>query len=103
MLSGRVLPTLQRAVMAMPLDHNDIMELKKVFDDRYVLQSDCNEKQENINKKFANDDKRIDLILAEQKQLRIEQKSGFKFNNWLTAAILAAIVAAVVAFYFFAT
>ena len=46
----------------MALDHNDIMELKKVFDDRYVLQNDCNEKQESINKKFANDDKRIDII-----------------------------------------
>ncbi len=84
----------------MALDHNDIMELKKVFDDRYVLQSDCNEKQEKINNKLANDDKRIDLILAEQKQMRRETKSGLKFNNWLTAAVLGAIVAAVVAFYF---
>lgn len=87
----------------MAIDHNDIMELKKVFDDRYVLQSDCNEKQENINKKLANDDKRIDLILAEQKQMRKETKSGLKFNNWLTAAVLGAIVVAVVGFYFFAT
>lgn len=87
----------------MALDHNDIMELKKVFDDRYVLQSECNEKQENINKKFANDDKRIDLILAEQKQMRKETKSGLKFNNWLTAAVLGAIVIAMVGFYFFAT
>ena len=87
----------------MALNHEDIMELKKVFDDRYVLQSDCNEKQENINKKFANDDKRIDLILAEQKQMRQETKSGLKFNNWLTTAVLGAIVAAVIAFYFLAT
>ena len=49
-------------VRTVALDHNDIMELKKVFDDRYVLQNDCNEKQEAINKKFANDDKRIDII-----------------------------------------
>lgn len=47
----------------MPLDHDDIMELKKVFDDRYVLQSDCNDKQEGVNKKFANDDKRIDNLI----------------------------------------
>lgn len=46
----------------MALNHEDIVELKKVFDDRYVLQSDCNEKQESINKKFANDDKRIEII-----------------------------------------
>lgn len=84
----------------MALEHDDIMELKKVFDDRYVLQSDCNDKQEKINNKFANDDKRIDLILAEQKQMRKETKNGLKFNNWLTAAILGAIVAAVIAFYF---
>jgi hypothetical protein len=44
------------------LEHDDITELKKVFDDRYVLQSDCNEKQERVNKKFSNDDKRIELI-----------------------------------------
>ena len=46
----------------MPLNHEDIQELKKVFDDRYVLQSDCNDKQEIINKKFSNDDKRIEII-----------------------------------------
>ena len=83
------------------IDHNDIMELKKVFDDRYVLQSDCNDKQERINKKLANDDKRIDLILAEQKMMRKETKSGLKFNNWLTAAVLGAIIVAFVGFYFF--
>lgn len=87
----------------MALDHEDIMELKKVFDDRYVLQSDCNEKQEKINGKLANDDKRIDLILAEQKQMRKETKSGLKFNNWLTTAVLGAIIAGLVGFYFFFT
>lgn len=85
----------------MAVTHEDITELKKVFDDRYVLQSDCNEKQSNINNKLANDDKRIDLILAEQKQMRRETKSGLKFNNWLTAAVLGAIIVAFVGFYFF--
>ena len=85
----------------MPLSHDDIMELKRVFDDRYVLQSDCNDKQEKINGKLANDDKRIDLILAVQKQMRKEQKSGFKFNNWLTTAILGALIVGFVGFYFF--
>lgn len=87
----------------MALTHEDIQELKKVFDDRYVLQSDCSEKQESISKILANDDKRIDLILAEQKQMRQETKNGLKFNNWLTAAVLGAIVVSVVAFYFMAT
>lgn len=87
----------------MALDHKDIMELKKVFDDRYVLQSDCSEKQEAVNKMLANDDKRIDLILLEQKQMRKETRSGLKFNNWLTAAVLGAIIVAVISFYFFGT
>ncbi len=85
------------------IEHDDIMELKKVFDDRYVLQSDCNEKQEKINTKLANDDKRIDLILVEQKLMRKETRSGLKFNNWLTAAVLGAIISAFVGFYFFFT
>lgn len=42
--------------------HEDITELKKVFDDRYVMQADCTERQEAVNKKFANDDKRIEII-----------------------------------------
>ena len=83
------------------MDYNELMEIQKYFDDRYVLQSDCNEKQSEVSKKFANDDKRIDLILLEQKQMRVEQKSGFTFNNWLTAGILAAIIAGFVGFYFF--
>jgi hypothetical protein len=85
----------------MPITHDDITELKRVFDDRYVLQSDCNEKQEEVNKKFANDDKRIDLMIVEQKQMRKETKSGLKFNNWLTAAVLGVIVAGIVTFLFF--
>lgn len=46
----------------MPLNHEDIQELKKVLDDRYVLQSDCNDRQEIVNKRFSNDDKRIEII-----------------------------------------
>ena len=46
----------------MPLNHEDIQELKKVLDDRYVLQSDCNDRQEIVNKMFSNDDKRIEII-----------------------------------------
>lgn len=86
----------------MAISHEDIQEIKKVLDDRYVRIEDCNDRQAEVNKKLSNDDKRIDLILAEQKQMRHEIKSGLKFNNWLTAAVLGAIVAAVVAFYFLA-
>lgn len=51
----------------MTLNHEDIMELKRVFDDRYVLQSNCNENQDTINKKFANDDTRIKLFEQKMK------------------------------------
>lgn len=85
----------------MALSHDDIQELKRVFDDRYVLQSSCNDRQSEVDKMLANDDKRIDLILAEQKQMRKEQKSGFKFNNWLTAGILGSLIAGFIGFYFF--
>lgn len=85
----------------MALTHEDIQELKKVFDDRYVLQSDCSERQDEIQKVLADDDKQIALILQEQKQMRKEQKNGFKFNNWLTAAILGALIVGFIGFYFF--
>lgn len=89
--------------MATNLTHDDITELKKVFDDRYVRIEDCDSVQEGFNKKFANDDKRIDVMLLKQDQLRAETKRGLKFNNWLTAAVLGAIIVAVVSFYFMAT
>lgn len=87
----------------MAITHEDITELKKVFDDRYVMIEDCKDKQEAVNRKFANDDKRIDLMANDIKQMRNETKSGLKFNNWLTSAVLGAIVAAVIAFYFLST
>lgn len=46
----------------MAITHEDFQEIKKVLDDRYVLQSDCDDIQRETNKKFANDDKRIDLL-----------------------------------------
>jgi hypothetical protein len=85
----------------MTITHEDITELKKIFDDRYVRIEDCNDKQEAVNKKFANDDKRIDLILLEQKQMRDETKSGLKFNNWLTTAVLGCIIVGIVTFIYF--
>lgn len=45
------------------MEHDQIMEIQGVFDDRYVLKDDCVERQETVNKKFANDDKRIELLI----------------------------------------
>ena len=73
----------------MAIDHNDITELKKVFDDRYVMQSDCSDRQENINKKLANDDKRIEKLIE-------------RFNVWdkllwvIATAVVSALVVALI-------
>lgn len=72
----------------MPINHEDVQELKRVFDDRYVLQSDCDEVQSNVNKKFANDDKRIALLVHQQ-----------KINNWLTTGIMGGIIALLIKVY----
>ena len=88
----------------MPLTHEEITAIKKevIADCKniFVQIDDCNDKQEQFNSRFANDDKRIDLMAKDIKQMRQETKSGLKFNNWLTAAVLGAIVAAVIGFYF---
>jgi hypothetical protein len=69
----------------MAVTHEDITELKKVFDDRYVMIEDCKETQEKVNNKFSNDDKRIELLINQQ-----------KINNWLTLAIASGIIALVI-------
>ena len=69
----------------MAITHEDLQVIKKELDDRYVLQSDCNEIQEGVNRKFANDDKRIDLLINQQ-----------KINNWLTLAIAGGIISLVI-------
>ena len=76
----------------MALTHEDILALKKEFDERYVQITDCDSVQESMNKKFANDDKRIDRILFEQEQTHKDLKK----NNWLTAAILTVIIGIVI-------
>lgn len=69
----------------MALDHNDIMELKKVFDDRYVLQSDCSETQASVNKKLSKDDTRIELLVHD-----------FKVIKWLITTVAASSIGALV-------
>ena len=69
----------------MAITHEDITEIKKVFDDRYVMIEDCKDTQKQINSKFSNDDKRIELLISQQ-----------KINNWLTLAIASGIIALVI-------
>ena len=76
----------------MALTHEDMQEIKKILDDRYVQIVDCDSKQNDINKKFANDDKRIDKILL----LQESNTKALQKNNWLTTAILSVIIGIVV-------
>lgn len=66
----------------MPVSQEDITTLTGIFDDRYRRIVDCDDIQVDINKKFANDDKRIELLIRQQ-----------TINNWLTGAIASGIVA----------
>lgn len=80
----------------MAITHEDMQEIKKILDDRYVQIVDCDNKQTDINKKFANDDKRLDRIelLQEEGNKKIDK------NNWLTTTILGIIIAGVIGYIF---
>lgn len=73
----------------MALEHKEIQELKKEFfdeaDERYVHIDSCSEKQETVNKKFAHDDKRIEII-----------SHDFKVIKWLVTTVAASSIAALV-------
>ena len=60
------MPTLRRAVMAVALEHSEIQAIKKEIlneaDERYVHINDCTETQNQNSKRFAKDDKRIEII-----------------------------------------
>ena len=72
----------------MAVSHEDMQEIKRVLDDRYVQIADCDKKQTTMNSKLANDDKRIELIISQQ-----------KINNWLTTAIASGIIALLIKVY----
>lgn len=67
------------------ITHEDITELKRVFDDRYVMIEDCKDVQRQVGSKLSNDDKRIELLINQQ-----------KINNWLTLAVASGIIALVI-------
>ncbi len=76
----------------MALTHEDIEELRKVFDREYVRITECNDIQDKNNTKFANDDKRIDRIMY----LQEDANKKLTKNNWLTTAVLSVIIGAVI-------
>ena len=80
----------------MNITHEDITELKKVFDDRYVQIADCDSVQEKFNEKFAKDYIRLERIelLQEVGNKKLDK------NNWLTTTILGIIIAGVIGYIF---
>ena len=87
----------------MALTHEEITAIKKEViaecKNLFVQIDDCNEKQTEVNRKFANDDKRIDRIMYLQeegnKKLDKNNKKLDK-NNWLAITILGVIITTVV-------
>ena len=46
----------------MAIDSNDMAYIRQVLDAVYVMQSDCDDKRDEINKKLSNDDKRRGIL-----------------------------------------
>ena len=80
----------------MALTHEEITAIKKEViaecKNIFVQIDDCNTVQAENNKRFANDDKRIDRILL----LQENTTKSLQKNNWLTTAILSVIIGIVV-------
>ena len=68
--------------------HEDIKELKRVFDERYVLYGTCDKTQKKVNDKLAKDDKRLDL-------LNLKMTAAL----WLVGIIASGIIALVLKVY----
>lgn len=45
------------------MNRDDIDTMRDEFDGRYVRQATCDERHRAVSNKFANDDKRIELLL----------------------------------------
>ena len=46
----------------MAIDANDMAYIRQVLDSVYVMQRDCDDNREKINKKLFNEDKRVDIL-----------------------------------------
>jgi hypothetical protein len=81
----------------MALTHEEITAIKKEViaecKNIFVQIDDCNTTQAENNKRFANDDKRIDRIMY----LQEAGNKKLDKNNWLTITILGVIITTVVA------
>ena len=81
------------------IEYDEMQQIKTDLYDHFknvfVLQDECNDRHEKINGKFANDDKRIDLIIQNLKHT----ENKLIVNNWLTFAVLGAIITLVIGFF----
>ena len=73
----------------MAISREDMNEIKSELDERYVMQGDCDSIQQKVNNKFANDDKRIDILL--------DRVGVFNKLLWLIAS--SSVGALLVAFF----
>ena len=46
----------------MAIDANDMAYIRQVLDAIYVMQRDCDENREEINKELFNENKRVDIL-----------------------------------------
>ena len=46
----------------MAIDANDMAYIRQVLDAVYVMQRDCDDNREEINKKLFNENKRVDIL-----------------------------------------
>ena len=46
----------------MAIDANDMAYIRQVLDAVYVMQRDCDDNREEINKNLFNEDKRVDIL-----------------------------------------
>lgn len=69
------------------MTNNELKEMEEFFNEIYVRQKECVERQEAINKKLANDDKRIALVI---KDLELMKKIGMAI---LTTAVGQLVIA----------
>lgn len=69
----------------MAIDSNDMAYIRQMLDAIYVMQSDCDDNRDEINKKLFNYDKRIDILTHDS--------AIFKKLAWIIATSVIGILA----------
>lgn len=72
-------------IISTTVQHKIEQHLLERGDERYVLQRDCDKTTKRVYQNLADEDKRIDILVVQQ-----------KINNWLTLAIAGGIITLVI-------